>query len=143
MEANRKDVSMRVAYFGAAIAAAAIAAGCGGGDDNGSDQGGAEKAVTAQVAAFANAGREGNGDLICTQVFAPALAENVRRAAKQSCAAEVEDNLPSGKYELKVDSVEVKGDNADVQVTDQAGHTSVMHFIKIEKEWRVIRITKA
>ena len=130
---------MRLAYFGA-IALASVAVGCGGDDDNGSG-GGDEDAVAAVVADFAKAGHDGDGEKICVDIFAPELTENVRRAAKQSCPAEVQENLPEGEYELTVDSLEVDGDNATVSVTDQKDNSSVMHLVKTDDEWRILRIT--
>ena len=58
---------------------------------------------------FANAGRDGDGDKICNEIFSEELTRNVEKEAGQSCPTEVEDNLPEGEYELEVDTLEVSG----------------------------------
>jgi hypothetical protein len=137
--------SKRVA-FATVLSATAIAAGCGGGDDvnnNADDYDGTEGEVAGLVDDFANAGRDGDGTKICEDIFAPELAKNVEQEAGQSCPSEVEDNLPEDKYELEIDSLEVKGDTATVAVTDQDDNSSVLHIEKISDVWRIASVTPA
>ena len=137
---------MRMAYFGA-IVGVSLAIGCGGDDDDGSNNAdryeGDEAAVAAVVDDFANAGRDGDGARICDEIFAAALTRNVEREAKQTCETEVEENLPEGDYELEVDAVDVKGDAATANVTDQDDNRSVLHMVKSGDEWRILRVTSA
>jgi hypothetical protein len=137
---------MRIAYFGAVLAAS-MAAGCGGGDDEGSSNAdrydGDEADVASVVDEFANAGRDGDGEKVCEEIFALPLAKNVEREAKQSCTSEVEENLPEGEYELEVDDVDVEGSTATAEVTDQDDNRSVLHFVKDGEDWRVLRVTEA
>ena len=138
---------MRIAYFGA-IVGASLAIGCGGDDDDGGSSNadryeGDEREVAALVDDFANAGREGDGARVCDEIFAVALTRNVEREAKQSCATEVEENLPEGDYELEVDDVNVKGQTATANVTDQDDNSSVLHMVKTGDAWRILRVTSA
>jgi ketosteroid isomerase-like protein len=131
----------------AGLLGAALIAGCGGGDDednsNASRYEGDEADVAAVVDDFSEAGRDGDGDRICTKIFDQALAKNIEREAKQSCPSEVEDNLPEGEYELTVSSVQVKGNAATAAVKDQADNKSVLYMTKKGDEWRVFRVTPA
>lgn len=133
--------------FAGILSTAAIAAGCGGGGDdvnnNADDYDGTEGEVAGLVDDFANAGRDGDGTKICDDLFAKELAANVENEAGQSCASEVEDNLPEDEYELEIDSLEVKGDTATVGVTDQDDNSSVLHVEKVDDGWRIGRVTPA
>jgi hypothetical protein len=137
---------MRSVHVGAVLVAAVVG-GCGGdsngGSDNASRYSGAEADVASVVDAFATAGNEGDGQRICTDVFALPLAKNVERKSKQSCAGEIEDNLPKGEYELDIDQIQVRGSTATATVTDQDGNSSVFSFVKDGSDWRVLRITGA
>jgi hypothetical protein len=134
----------RLRYF-LALGAATVAVGCGGDDDetNADRYDGEQKEVASLVDEFAEAGRDGDGERVCTEIFADTLAKNVEQQAKQSCATEVEENLPEGEYELTADSIEVKGGAATAAVTDQADNKSVLHLTKNGDEWRVVRVTPA
>jgi len=124
-----------------------MAAGCGGGGDdvnnNADDYDGTEGEVAGLVDDFANAGRDGDGAKVCDDIFSKELASNVEKEAGQSCASEVEDNLPADKYELEIDSLELKGDTATVAVTDQDDNSSVLHIQKIDNVWRIASVTPA
>ena len=128
-----------------AVSAAVVAIGCGDDDDannNADNYEGTEAEVASLVDDFANAGRDGNGEEVCDEIFDEALAKNVEQAAGQSCATEVEDNLPEGDYELTIDSLEVEGDTATVGVTDQDDNESVLHVERVDGDWRVARVTQ-
>ena len=128
-----------------ALSAAVVAIGCGGDDDdvnnNADNYDGADAEVAAVVDDFANAGRDGDGAKVCDEIFAEELSANVEEEAGQSCASEVEDNLPEGDYELTIDTLQVDGDKATVGVTDQEDNKSVLHFERTDSEWRVTRVT--
>lgn len=133
---------IRIRYFGALLGVAFVI-GCGGDDEetNADRYEGEEAEVAGLVDDFAEAGREGDGAKVCEQIFAEELANNVEREAKQSCASEVEANLPEDDYELEVDSVDVKDDTATVAVTDQDDNKSILHVVKVDSDWRVLRVT--
>ena len=133
---------VRIRHVGALLGVA-FAIGCGGDDEetNADRYEGEEAEVAGLVDDFAEAGREGDGETVCEQIFAEALAKNVEREANQSCASEVEDNLPEDEYELEVDSVDVSDDAATVAVTDQDDNKSVLHVVKVDSDWRVLRVT--
>ena len=126
-----------------ALLGIALVIGCGGDDEetNADRYEGEEAEVAGLVDDFAEAGREGDGEKVCEQLFAEALAKNVEREADQSCASEVEDNLPEDEYELEVDSVDVTDDTATVAVTDQDDNKSILHVVKVDSDWRVLRVT--
>jgi hypothetical protein len=127
-----------------AVSATVVAIGCGDDDDvnnNADNYEGTEAEVAALIDDFANAGRDGNGEEVCDEIFAETLSKNVEQAAGQSCASEVEDNLPEGDYELTVDSLEVDGDTATVGVTDQDDNESVLHVQRVDGDWQVARVT--
>jgi hypothetical protein len=129
-----------------AISAAAVAIGCGGDDDvnnNAGDYDGTDAEVATLVDEFGEAGRDGDGDKICEEIFTEELAGNVEEAAEQSCPSEVQENLPEGDYEVTIDSLEVDGDTATVSVSDQDDNESVLHVEKIDDDWRVARVTPA
>jgi hypothetical protein len=130
----------------AALSASVLAIGCGGddGDDvnnNADDYSGQDAEVAQLVDDFANAGRDGDGEKICDEIFSEQLTQNVEKAAGQSCQTEVEDNLPEDKYELEVDTLEVNGGAATVGVTDQDDNKSVLHIEKDGADWRIARVT--
>ena len=133
---------VRIRYFGALLGIV-FAIGCGGDDEetNADRYEGEEAEVAALVDEFAEAGRDGDGEKVCEEIFDEALAKNVEREAKQSCASEVEDNLPEGEYELEVSSVDVSDNTATVAVTDQDDNKSVLHVVKADSDWRVLRVT--
>ena len=133
---------VRMRYFGALLGIAFVI-GCGGDDDdtNADRYEGEEAEVAALVDDVAEAGRDGDGERICEQIFADPLAANIEKESKQSCATEVEENLPEDEYELEVDSVDVNGDEATAAVTDQDDNKSVLHVVKVDSDWRVLRVT--
>lgn len=133
---------MRFAYVGALLGAALVI-GCGG-DDNADEADryeGEEAEVAAIIDTFAEAGRDGDGERVCEEVFAVPLAENIERESGQDCAAEVTENIPEDEYELSIDSLEAEDETATVTVTDQDDNTSVLHMVKSGDDWRVVRVT--
>jgi hypothetical protein len=143
MHSPRKETTMRTACL-AALIGVALAAGCGGGDDEESNADrfeGDEAEVAAVIDDFSEAGRDGDGDRVCSEIFDTALAKNVEREAKQSCATEVNENLPEGDYDLTANSIEVKGNAATAVVSDQDENKSVLYFTKKGDDWRVFRVT--
>jgi hypothetical protein len=126
-----------------ALLGVTLAVGCGGDDEksNADRYDGDDADVAAVVDDFAEAGHDGDGARICSEIFATALAENVERAAKQSCQSEVQENLPEGEYELTADNIEVKGKTATAAVTDQDDNESVLHLVKSGDKWQILRVT--
>ena len=128
-----------------AVSAAVVAIGCGGDDDdansNADNYDGTDAEVASLVDDFANAGRDGDGGQVCDEIFTEELACCVEKAAEQSCASEVADNLPEDEYELTVETLEVDGDTATVGVTDQDDNESVLHVERVDGDWRVARVT--
>ena len=130
----------------AALAAGILAIGCGDddGDDvnnNADDYSGQDADVAQVVDDFANAGRDGDGEKICSEIFSEQLTQNVENEAGQSCESEVQENLPEDEYELEVNTLEVDGATATAGVTDQDDNTSVLHFEQDGGTWRIARVT--
>jgi len=129
------------------LSAGALAAGCGGDDDdvnnNADNYEGTEAEVATLVDDFASAGRNGDGTQVCEEIFAPELTENIEDEAGQSCASEVQDNLPEEDYELEIDSLDVEDDTATVAVTDQDDNSSVLHVERTDSGWRIARVAPA
>jgi hypothetical protein len=128
-----------------ALSAGVLAVGCGDdGEDvnnNASDYSDQDAEVAQVVDDFANAGRDGDGQKICSEIFSEQLTQNVEKAAGQSCPTEVQDNLPEDEYELEVNTLEVKGTTATVGVSDQDDNKSVLHLEKDGASWRITRVT--
>src|SRR5688500_20199335 len=131
----------------AALCAAAIAAGCGDDDDsvnnNAENYDGTDAEVAGLVDDFASAGRDGDGTKVCDEIFTTELSGNIEQESGQSCASEVEENLPEGDYALEVRAEEVDGDAATVGVTDQDDNSSILHVEKIDDVWRIARVSPA
>ena len=129
----------------AALSAGVLMVGCGDDDDNvnnnADDYSGEDAEVAQLVDDFANAGRDGDGDRVCGEIFTEELTKNVESAAGQSCPTEVEDNLTEGEYELEVNTLKVSGDTATVTVTDEDDNKSVLHIEKAGADWRIARVT--
>ena len=134
----------RAAYV-VALSAAAIAIGCGDdGDDvnsNADNYSGTEAEVAGVVDDLGNAGRDGDGTVICDEIFTPEFAEFVESEAGQSCASEIQENVPEGDYELEIETVEVDGDTATVGITDQDDNETVLHMERADGDWRITRFT--
>ena len=135
---------MRTACLGSLIAAT-LALGCGGDDDDSTNNAdrfeGAEGDVAALIDEFAAAGRDGDWARVCDEIFAEALTNSIERAAGQSCATEVEQELTEDEYELEVGAVEVNGATATATVTDRADNESQLHLVKTGEDWRILRVT--
>ena len=128
----------------AALSAVALLVACGDDDDannNADNYDGTDAEVAQLVDEFANAGRDGDGTKICEEFFTTELADNVEQQAGQSCASELEENLPEDDYELEIDTLEVDGDTATVGVTDQDDNQSVLHIEQVDSAWRIARVT--
>jgi hypothetical protein len=130
----------------AALCAAFLVVGCGGddgdgGSNNADDYSGTEADVASVVDDLANAANDGDGSQICDEIFAPEFAEFVESEADQTCASEIEDNIPEGDYELEIDTLEVDEETATVGVTDQDGNETVLHLETVDGDWRVTRFT--
>ena len=147
----RDPGTKRIAYAVAAVVvlvAVLLLTGVIGGDgddvnNNADNYSGTEAEVAAVVDDFANAGRDGDGTLICDEIFSEQLTQNIEDEAGQGCPSEVEDNLPEGEYELEIDSLDLEDDTATVAVTDQEDNSSVLHMERAESGWEIARVTAA
>jgi hypothetical protein len=139
-QAHTKRISLA-----AALCAGVLAIGCGDdGDDvnnNADDYSGQDAEVAQVVDDFANAGRDGDGEKVCNEIFSEQLTKNVEKEAGQSCPSEVQENLPEDEYELEVNTLEVNGSAATVGVTDQDDNSSVLHLAKDGARWRIASVT--
>jgi hypothetical protein len=129
-----------------ALCATALVVGCGGddGDDvnnNADNYSGTEAEVAGVVDDLANAARDGDGSEVCDEIFTPEFAEFVENEADQTCASEIEENVPEGEYELEIESLEVDDDTATAGVTDQDDNETVLHLERVDGDWQVTRFT--
>ena len=133
----------RIAYV-AAMSAAAIAIGCGDDDDGGSNNAdrysGEEAEVAGLVDDLADAGSDGDGELICEQIFTPVLTAFIEKQSGHTCATEVEENVPEGEYELEVDTIEIADGAATVGVTDNNDVKLTLRIEQVDGDWRVARV---
>jgi ketosteroid isomerase-like protein len=139
-------VARRCAALSPAVLAAMTLGACGGGDDKKPQTAvsGDERAILATVDALQTASRRDDAERICTDLFAPSLADSIRRASKHSCQAEVHDTLTSPDAQLSVArKIAIKGPTATAAVREQNGKTSTVTFVKQGDRWRIARITPA
>ena len=84
------------------------------------------------VADLQAAGRDGDGDRICDQIFTPKLANSV------SCAKEVKKNLFSPSTRFVVENVKIENPTtATAIVKESDAKTSKMSLVKQSGEWRI------
>jgi hypothetical protein len=130
----------------ACLTAAIVLAGCGG-DSAGDGQSAEaeESAVQFVMADLQAASRDGDGDLICNEIFTTTLADSVTSASESgSCAKEVEQQMFTPNARIVVDVVEVhNATEATATVTEQNGNTSEVSLLKQGGEWRVSGVRPA
>ena len=133
----------------AALALLALTAlvGCGGAsdDDVGANEANEANEVRFLVADLQAASRDGDGDLICNQIFTPKLADSVTSASTSgSCAKEVKKNLfDPGERFIVADVELVDSATATAIVKESHGTTSKLSLIKQGGEWRIRSIGPA
>ncbi len=143
---DEETVRMPMKTTVACLAGAIVLAGCGG-DSSGDGQSGEveENAVRLVIADLQAASRDGDGDLICNEIFTTTLADSITSASNSgSCAKEVQGQLFTPHARIVVDAVEVQSPTeATATVTEHNGNISEVSLLRQGGEWRVSGVKPA
>ncbi len=135
---------MRRVHVSITLAAAALAlGGCAATPPNSAkDFKGAEADVAAVVDDLQAAGRKGDPDKICNDVFTAELAASFK-AGSNSCVDEVEKVLRDvNDYDLQVEDVTVTGTTATAKVRQgKEGRPATFGFERVGNAWRASRLS--
>jgi hypothetical protein len=135
---------MRRVHTSITLAAAALAlSGCAAqAPTSAGDFKGDESDVAAVVDDLQSAGRSGDPDKVCNDIFTTELA-NRFKAGKSSCVDEIEDAMRDvNDYDLEVQDVTVTGDTATAKVRQgKEGRTATFTFQRVGSGWRASGIS--
>jgi hypothetical protein len=136
---------MRRVHASITLAAAAALAlgGCAATPPNSAkDFKGAEADVAAVVDDLQTAGRKGDPDKICNDVFTKELAASFK-AGTSTCVDEVEKVLRDvNDYDLQVQDVTVTGTTATAKVRQgKEGRTATFAFERVGNGWRASKLS--
>jgi dihydroxyacetone kinase len=97
---------------------------------------GTERQVADAVESLQSAAESRNGQKVCREVLAPALADRMR-AQGQDCATQVRTALDDADdFELTVQRVDVRGDQATAQVANR-GPAFTLVLARQGGAWRI------
>jgi hypothetical protein len=126
-------------FAGLLLVLAVLVSGCAGAASSASDFEGEEKAVAEQVEKLQSAGETGDAKVICDEVLASALREQIQ-AAGSTCEQELDKAIKDADdFDLEVDDVTIDGDQATAKVTGKSdGKDQVRDFTftREGKSWR-------
>jgi predicted small secreted protein len=131
------------------VAAALTLSACGQTTkDSAKDFQGEQKAVAQTVEDLQSASSKGDEDKICDEILAPDLANKIKSASKQTCAAALKDSLrDADSFELQVKKVAVDGTTATATVeSDAGGDDKTINTLKLTKArdgWRIASLGEA
>lgn len=133
---------MSKSFVAAVAAACVLTTGCGGDDGDTSSGGfdGEEAKVAAVIDQLGKAAREGDVTTICEDLITVDLQRTVRQESGSSCGAEFRENIVSEQTAYEVRTVEVDGESATAEITDQEDRSSEVSFVKVGDAWRIARI---
>jgi len=118
---------------------AALASGCAGGSSSAGDFKGEEKKVADVVEKLQNAGESGDAGVICDDVLAKQLRDEIQEAGS-SCEQELEKAIKDADdFELDVEDVTISGDTAKAKVKGRdRGEARVrdFEFVREGADWR-------
>ena len=121
------------------LVAALLLSGCAGSASSATDFEGEEKAVAEQVEKLQSAGETGDAKVICDEVLAEDLREQIQ-AAGASCEQELDKAIKDADdFDLEVNDVTVDGDRATAKVTGKSdGKDDVRDFTFVREgdSWR-------
>jgi hypothetical protein len=122
-----------------ALAAAGCAPSGGGGVDTGAFEG-EEKAVAETLDELSDAARGGDGERVCSDLLARALADRLGRG----CAGALDEQLEDADvFELDVEDISVSGTRATARVlSDFAGDEQqrTLTLVKEGEDWKLAGI---
>jgi hypothetical protein len=129
---------MRHARLVLPLLVAALASGCTASGSS-SDFEGEEKRVADVVERLQSAGSKGDGKVICDEVLAASLREQVQ-ASGSNCEQEIDKALKDADdFDLEVEDVTIDGDEATVRVKGLDGGADRVRELRFEREgsdWR-------
>jgi hypothetical protein len=135
---------MRRVHASITLAAAALAlGGCAATPPNSAkDFKGAEADVAAVVDDLQAAGRKGNPEKVCNDIFTAELAASFKAGAS-TCVDEVEKVLRDvNDYDLQVQDVTVTGTTATAKVRQgNEGRTATFSFERVGNGWRASKLS--
>jgi hypothetical protein len=135
---------MRRVHASITLAAAALAlGGCAAqGPSSAKSFKGDERAVAGVVDDLQNAGRSGNPDKVCNDIFTTELANRFKTQGT-SCVDEVEDAMRDvNDYDLDVQDVTVTGNTATAKVRQgKERRTATFTFERVGSGWRASGIS--
>jgi outer membrane murein-binding lipoprotein Lpp len=121
------------------LVAAVLLSGCTGTPSSAGDFEGEEKAVAEQVEKLQSAGETGDAKVICDEVLAEALREQIQ-AAGSTCEQELEKAITDADdFDLEVDDVTIDGDRATATVTGKSDGEDEQRdftFVREANAWR-------
>lgn len=130
---------MRCPQIALPLVLAALVAGCAGGASSASDFEGEEKRVADLVEKLQSAGETGDARVICEEVLAKALRDQIQ-AAGSNCEQELDKAIKDADdFELDVESVTIDGDTATAKVKGRdRGEDRVrdFEFVREGSDWR-------
>lgn len=109
--------------------------------DSSSDFQGDQKAVAETVEDLQSASRKHDGEKICGDLLAPALAAKIKAASKDTCDTAVKDALSDAdSFELQVQKVTVSGATATAVVESEGGDKDRVDTLRLVKDggsWKI------
>ncbi len=118
---------------------AALASGCTGGSSSSADFTGEEKKVADVVEKLQNAGESGDAGVICDEVLAKSLRDEIQEAGS-SCEQELDKAIKDADdFELEVEDVTISDDTAVAKVKGRdRGEERVrdFEFVREGDDWR-------
>ncbi len=101
-----------------------------------------ERGIIDTVDALQTAARAGHGRQVCTTLFTLRLAQSIAGASKQSCAAEVKQNLFKSSTSISVGrDITVKGKTATAVIQEQNGNLSTLRLLNRRGVWKIDSVT--
>ena len=124
-----------------ALAAVLLAAGCGQGTKTSAGKfSGEQKVVATTIDDLQSAGRKGDAQKICSDLLAPSLLQQIRRASGD-CAKTLDGALQDvDSFGMTVEKVAINGNQATATVKSDAGNSSRTDQIQLQKvgsNWKI------
>jgi hypothetical protein len=121
------------------LALAAIASGCAGSGSSASDFQGEEQKVADQVERVQSAGETGDAAVICDDVMAKSLRDQIAEAGSD-CESEVDKAIKDADdFDLDVEDVTITGDKATAKVNGRDNGKDTVRdfeFVREGSDWR-------
>jgi hypothetical protein len=120
----------------APVLAAVLVAVAGCGSDKKSFSGEALN-VADKASQLSSASSAKNASLICNQIFSPSLRQELVTQAG-GCEGSI-GPVMTRNAGITVEDVNVQGNEAAAKVKDKGGNEYLIHFVKLNGDWRILR----